>query len=1170
MTNPSNNLRTGKKRTEAFEGEVALCDDNTSVRQQRGAAAEIENVGYTTGEAYLNQKVKMLCTESKDNARDRKMKKSKKKKSKTKKRSSKEESQIDDVALGNDKCPNEDSENDQINISLQPQHYVENDVEKKEKSESLKRTESNKISDVHHKEGFAKHQYVTESSSKISKLRMRKESIEKSRESFRSHISSLELRSKEGISFSSQNSSTTAASTDPMASIGECSNSMGTHDALDELDETSDRKTTIVTHVPGIKRSSLFTAENSMEYQRKSFDVCSGSATCSQDMTVLPANISDRSSYFCESNLPYFGRKEENSQPVKIREMSSPTNRPSDQQKYISKNAQQPTKHADNSLFADHSLSFLSPKSIKNCSSSPLCDKIRVEEGAESYGTSGRVSLIKEKGLENITKTPVVKPSAERYDVDISIQKQKIAVGSVAESYDGTTRIERREMLTNGKTRLPLKSDSAENAADLLIRDSLICNPPGAYAIGGPIVLEETEIEEQRFTSSEGFAARNSSVPDSRVEEHLLIEAKLVTEFPKQDEMQNHCSCQQGDRNIGNENAQRDTLPVVTDSIVIVHAKKVTPYCSKRRAIVLCVVIVGASIIGILTFIICKSQNKQSEAIPPVIPMIQRIKQNGFLRCSVIEAKIANDYAKLKGVENFKESVVCRAIAAALFGGDGSKVELVETPLKTRFQDLSTGRVDVGLNSLVHTMDRTLHIDNENLQSGLVFSSPYFYHSTSFGGDPKFVSCAEEGFKIMDEECNDLKVCVLSATRIPAMLDPLIPQTNLIGCTDWNDLFDSFVEGRCNVVLAPEIRILLMRVKNSDYSRNITNITVSKTVFHPEPLGIVTRNDDPEWSDFCQWVVQALMTISDNSKFKQTDVFGKEFSSMFQDIQSEIGNWNDLFEGFVNEDITPNAGLNSVNNGTTGLIRSLPLGSTDIVGPDPVIGGTIRDIIERGYIRCVLRIDRRGFAERISFNQTIKKYKGMDVDYCRAVAASIFGSGAEEATIEWKEVTNSTHAFGLLNEGAVDLVAGIMVNLERDVRESSTGVGFSFTNPYFFNNSGLDNTAEESLGGNDLNLCLVTRQDDVQWSNYVYWIVECTFFAEESNISSSIANDMPQVSLFGEGLERMFRDAILAVGNYGDIYEENVESIIPRARRNLLNPNSKPGPQLYALPGVLA
>jgi len=1170
MTNPSSNLRTGKKRTEGFEGEAALYDDNTSVRQQRGAAAGIENVGYTTGEAYLNQKVKILCSESENNVKDRKVKKSKKKKSKTKKRSSKEKSQIDDVAIGNDKGPNEDSEIDQINISLQPQHYVENDIEKEEKSESLKRTESNKISDVHHQKGFARHQYVTESSSKISKLRMKKESIEKLRESFRSQISSLELRSKEGISFSSQNSSVTAASTDPMASTGECSNSMGTHDALDELDETSDRKRTIVTHVPGIKRSFLCTAENSMEYQRKSFDVCSSSsATCSQDMTVLAANISDRSSYFGESNVPYFGRKEETSRPVKIREMSSPTNRPSDQQKYISKNAQQPTKQADNQLFADHSLSFLSPKSIKNCSSSPLCDKIRVEEGGESYGTSGRVSLIKEKGLKNITKSPVVKPCAERYDADVSIQKQKLAVGSVAESYDGATRIERREMLTNGKTRLPLKSDLAENAADLSIRDSLICNPPGAYAIGGPIVSEETEIKEQRVTSSEDFAARNSSVPDSRVEEHLLIEAKLVTEFPKQDEMQNHFSGQKSDRNIGSENAQRDTFPVLTDPIVLAHAKKVTPYCSKRRAIVLCVVIFGASIIGILTFIICKTQNKQSEAIPPVIPMIQRIKQNGFLRCSVIEAELADDYSKLKGVEN-KESVVCRAIAAALFGGDGSKVEIVETPLKTRFQDLSTGRVDVGLNSLVQTMDRTLHIDNENIQSGLVFSSPYFYYSTSFGGDPKFVSCAEEGFTKLDEECNDLKLCVLSGTRIPALLDPFIPQTNLIGCTNWNDLFDSFVEGRCNVVVAPEVRILLMRVKNSAYSRNITNITVSKTVFQPEPVGIVTRNDDPEWSDFCQWVVQALMTISDNSKFKQTDVFGEEFSSMFQDIHSEIGNWNDFFDGFVNADITPKAGLNSVNNGTTGLIRSLPLGFTDIVGPEPVIGGTIRDIIERGYIRCALRIDRRGFAERISFNQTIKKYKGMDVDYCRAVAASIFGSGAEHATVEWKEATNSTHAFGLLNEGAVDLVAGVMVNLERDVRESSTGVGFSFTNPYFFNNSGLDNIAEESWEGNDLNLCLVTRQDDVQWSNYVYWIVECTFFAEENYISSSIANDMPQVRLFGEGLQRMFRDAILAVGNYGDIYEENVGSIIPRARRNLLNPNSKPGPQLYALPGVLA
>lgn len=194
-------------------------------------------------------------------------------------------------------------------------------------------------------------------------------------------------------------------------------------------------------------------------------------------------------------------------------------------------------------------------------------------------------------------------------------------------------------------------------------------------------------------------------------------------------------------------------------------------------------------------------------------------------------------------------------------------------------------------------------------------------------------------------------------------------------------------------------------------------------------------------------------------------------------------------------------------------------------------------------------------------------YRGIDVDYCRAVAAGIFGSGSV-AHIEWCEALDNEHTFLLLHEETVDIISGIMVNFERDVREPSTGVGFSFTTPYFFNNSAMDDYPEVS-DEVDMNLCLVTRQDDSQWSKYVFWIVQSTFYAEEKGVSFDTMNDMPEVNLFGKRLARMFRDAILAIGNYGDIYERNLATRIPRQARNLLNLLSLAGPQLYALPGLL-
>jgi hypothetical protein len=63
----------------------------------------------------------------------------------------------------------------------------------------------------------------------------------------------------------------------------------------------------------------------------------------------------------------------------------------------------------------------------------------------------------------------------------------------------------------------------------------------------------------------------------------------------------------------------------------------------------------------------------------------------------------------------------------------------------------------------------------------------------------------------------------------------------------------------------------------------------------------------------------------------------------------------------------------------------------------------------------------------------------------------------------------------------------------------------------------------------------VTRQDDPNWSSFVYWIVEATFYAEENGIDRLSSNEMPTVALFGEAFTRMFRDAISFVGSYGEL-----------------------------------
>jgi len=142
-------------------------------------------------------------------------------------------------------------------------------------------------------------------------------------------------------------------------------------------------------------------------------------------------------------------------------------------------------------------------------------------------------------------------------------------------------------------------------------------------------------------------------------------------------------------------------------------------------------------------------------------------------------------------------------------------------------------------------------------------------------------------------------------------------------------------------------------------------------------------------------------------------------------------------------------------------------------------------------------------------------------------------------------------------------VAGGRFTLEDDVREESTGIGYTFSVPYYY---GVDNTTtsrniirQEPMGA----IALVTRGDDPQWSDFVFWVVMGTFIAEEQSITKESYEDMGNVFSFGPSFYDMHRNVISSVGNYDEIYRRSVESIVPRKGRNLLNTNPF-GPQLHS------
>jgi general L-amino acid transport system substrate-binding protein len=271
---------------------------------------------------------------------------------------------------------------------------------------------------------------------------------------------------------------------------------------------------------------------------------------------------------------------------------------------------------------------------------------------------------------------------------------------------------------------------------------------------------------------------------------------------------------------------------------------------------------------------------------------------------------------------------------------------------------------------------------------------------------------------------------------------------------------------------------------------------------------------------------------------------------------------------------------------------------------------------------------------------------GFDADFCKAISAAIFDGRTDSI-----EYIPALAPFSYLAEGSVDVLSRLTtVTLSSDILEPITGVGFSFSQPIFYDGltfGGIPKFAEcaddlkvstpfcsdllicvvegttyerrlktlfpdryiiprkslefsvKGLGAGTCNviaggvadvssttvrqagyqgsydtgrsrhskdpLALVTREDDVKWSNFVFWIVSSIFYAEEAGITSETATDMPWTSLFGPDYAFMFQNAVGAVGNYGEIYERHAQKEIERAGLNDLYDVSSSEPLHYPL-----
>ena len=221
--------------------------------------------------------------------------------------------------------------------------------------------------------------------------------------------------------------------------------------------------------------------------------------------------------------------------------------------------------------------------------------------------------------------------------------------------------------------------------------------------------------------------------------------------------------------------------------------------------------------------------------------------------------------------------------------------------------------------------------------------------------------------------------------------------------------------------------------------------TLGNKMLTKEPLAIVTRNNDQEWTDVINWVIRALLFGEEHNLMQNKSLCDAKFvpvSSQFNFLNAVfcVGNYGELFDKHYKD---PNARseMNEINKGTA-MLYAIPFGDiqyqySDFGKQAPDAGTIFGNIKDSGVLKC-------GVIDSESTNLT-----RMSVDYCYMLAAAVFDGDFKSANIVHFTESDS-RPFQALGNGTIDVIAGGRVDLALG-RENYPSLGkLIFSTPYFY------------------------------------------------------------------------------------------------------------------------
>jgi len=306
---------------------------------------------------------------------------------------------------------------------------------------------------------------------------------------------------------------------------------------------------------------------------------------------------------------------------------------------------------------------------------------------------------------------------------------------------------------------------------------------------------------------------------------------------------------------------------------------------------------------------------------------IDDVRARGKLICGVSEGLPGFSEKDNSGAWRGFDVDFCKAVAAAVLG-DTAKVEYLPLSADARFGALSDRRIDLLSRNSSWTMSRELGL-------GLDFAGINYFDGQGFLV-PALLGATSP------LQLDGAKICVISGTTTESNAAAFFRKNNLkvtfLGFVERSAARAAYAAGKCDVFTGDRSALAAERSLLSTPQDHV----IMRDVISKEPLGPVTRKDDPKWTGLVRWTLFALINAEELGLNSHSVVTSNRQSAVelaapaaralglsgdwLINVIGGVGNYGEMFERNLGQD-TPlelSRGMNALWN-EGGLLYAPPM-----------------------------------------------------------------------------------------------------------------------------------------------------------------------------------------------------------------------------------------------------